>query len=456
MPFAAFCRACDSREVTRTGEERCGAELFELFTCADCQSISLFPDPTIDYTSHTGEDLTIKHYLELNASIDWMAVNVMSAIADRPSGRLLDIGCGFGFSADAAKRLAGWDVVGVEPSNYGRLGAKALGLNIIPDFIDAQHPVARQRFDVIHASEVIEHIVRPKAFLIFLKSMLQAGGTLVLTTPDADALEAPISDSQRRAMLSIGAHVVLFTQRSLARILEGVGFPHVRIDVRGATLVAFASESPIRLASPEPARIGLAYCDALLAVEIADDYLAAGILFRRFRHLIELGDYATAAGLVHIFDDAREPQVPCRDAADFASRYRMFAGVALFYVGILDLNFRRDIEAARDAFRRSNLICAEKVRVLPESSVFDQNIMWRSLLHVAICDEMLGDIPRCKNIHEKILSADVGIDVNVPGDILDASKQAYARLGGNIDAFMANDANGGDRREYSAPPLARV
>jgi hypothetical protein len=108
----------------------------------------------------------------------------------------------------------------------------------------------------------------------------------------------------------------------------------------------------------------------------------------------------------------------------------MFAGVALFYVGILNLNFKKDIEAARENFRRSNVICAEKVRLMRETSVFDQNIMWRSLLHVAICDELLGYLDRSKSTYEQILSADFGTDVNVPADILEAAKAAFARIDG--------------------------
>jgi 2-polyprenyl-3-methyl-5-hydroxy-6-metoxy-1,4-benzoquinol methylase len=429
MPSRHSCRACESPNMGLIGEERTAAESFELLKCLECSSISLFPDPKIDYTNHTSDDLAIKHYLELNASIEWMAVNVMSVIGDRRSGRLLDIGCGYGFSADVAKKLAGWHVVGVEPSNYGRRGARALKLNIIHEFIDERHPIARDRFDIIHASEVIEHIVDPGKFLVFLRSMLEHNGILVLTTPDASALGMSISHSQRQAILSIGAHVVLFTQDGLSTLLRRVGFGNVQIELRGATLVAFAGNGPIALTAVQPARLGLQYCGALLASPIDDDYLEAGIRYRYFRHLVELGEYEKAFRLVYLFDQTNDIAIKCTGSTEFTSKFRMFAGVLLFYLGILNLNFMRNIESARDNFLRSNAICAEKLRLFEETSVFDHNIMWRSLLHVAICDEQLGHPDRSKHIYEQILSANVGPDGNVPADILEAAKTAFTRLG---------------------------
>lgn len=42
----------------------------------------------------------------------------------------------------------------------------------------------KKRFDVIVASEIVEHLFDPRAFLIKLSSLLKPGGTMIVTTPN--------------------------------------------------------------------------------------------------------------------------------------------------------------------------------------------------------------------------------------------------------------------------------
>ena len=422
---ADICRACGSRELElkeRVTNER---QQLELWRCRGCGSFSYFPEPSIDYTGHTDDLLSVKRYLEINAACDWMAVNVMTAIGERRSGRLLDIGCGFGFSADAARRLAGWSVLGVEPSHWGLLGAKALRLEILNEFIDARHPVAQERFDIVHASEVIEHIGEPVNFLRFLAGLLVPGGVLVLTTPDAAALDGPLSDSMRHAILSVGAHVMLFTKSALTDALARAGLVHFEVGVRGTTLVAFASDRPLRLKPADPLPLGIAYAEAILSSDLAEPALLDGQRFRLFRHRVELGQFDAAERQIGELGRAIMPLSGSpASLADYAKEHRLYTGVLCFYAGILRLVHQGDVSGARELFAWSQAHCECLLGLTPGDSVFEQNILWRARFHEGMCSGLLGDAAAARAIDRDILEADRATPGAVPADIVERARAA--------------------------------
>ena len=111
--------------------------------------------------------------------------------APRPL-RLLDLGCGAGLASEAFAAL-GHDVLGIDAAGPVIEAARAHA---------ALHPPLRaqggslayalssagelraqgERFDVITALEVIEHVRDPGQFLRLLAALLQPGGVIVLST----------------------------------------------------------------------------------------------------------------------------------------------------------------------------------------------------------------------------------------------------------------------------------
>ena len=98
-------------------------------------------------------------------------------------------------------------------------------------------------FDLVLASEVIEHVDAPNSFLADLRARLTDDAVLRLTTPDADVLaEATPADDLLRA-LSPGHHTVLFTRDALRKALDAAGFGYVTWDSIPGTLRCWASYS---------------------------------------------------------------------------------------------------------------------------------------------------------------------------------------------------------------------
>ena len=113
--------------------------------------------------------------------------------------RALDVGCGAGLVTEPLARL-GAVVTGIDAAAetiaVARAHAQAGGLAI--DYraggIEAQ---AGERFDLVTALEVIEHVADVAAFVAGLASALAPGGLLILSTPNHTALS-------RLAIVGIG------------------------------------------------------------------------------------------------------------------------------------------------------------------------------------------------------------------------------------------------------------
>jgi len=373
--------------------------------CPSCESGFFNPPPSLDYTNHTADSSSIRDYVELNASIDQLAKNILSAIGDRSAGRLLDIGCGFGFAADIARRVSGWDVTAIEPSTYGRYGAEALGLNILPDIIDANHPITKERFDLIFCSEVIEHVSDPLAFARLLQSLLAENGLLVFSTPDVAVLQEPVSEGERLAALSPGAHVFLYSRTAFENLFKVLGFPHTVIRRQGASLVGYASTSPIHLADIDGVRASATYARAVLASNSTHESLRIGMAYRLFRALTEMGAYEEAESIAHL---CPAPVVALdryiESFGDFMTRHKSHDAPLLYYHAMYNLNYKHDFKAAAALFLDGYLLAKVKMRVAPALSTFEETLIGSYLFHHALSKLYLGEVAYAQSMFQHIAS----------------------------------------------------
>jgi 2-polyprenyl-6-hydroxyphenyl methylase/3-demethylubiquinone-9 3-methyltransferase len=99
--------------------------------------------------------------------------------------RLLDIGCGAGLLCEPFTRL-GADVIGIDPSATNiaaaRLHADKSHLSIDYRCTSVEEMDVRERFDIVLAMEVVEHVVDVGAFLDRCAAMLKPGGMMVVST----------------------------------------------------------------------------------------------------------------------------------------------------------------------------------------------------------------------------------------------------------------------------------
>jgi SAM-dependent methyltransferase len=150
----------------------------------------------------------------------------------RVGDRALDLGCGAG-SFTAVLADAGAAAVGVEVAEAALSRARArnpsLDFRLAP--IDGALPLVDNSFDVVWASEVIEHVADTARWLSEVRRVLVPGGRFLLTTPSHGRLPIAIGGLERFAE-PLGDHLHLYTRRSLRDVLGQFGFAD--IDIRGA------------------------------------------------------------------------------------------------------------------------------------------------------------------------------------------------------------------------------
>lgn len=171
---------------------------------------------------------------------------------------ILDTGCGDGAFLDRlAKSLDRPETryVGVDYSTYQLEKAASLPYEFHQCDLGIGIPLPDQSIDIVHAAEVIEHLVNPDLLLTEAARVLRPGGHVVITTPNLHAwfnrLIFPLGiqpvfheTSTRSTQVGAGplgrikadvrpvGHLRLFNRTALVDLLRLSGFVPVR--VRGA------------------------------------------------------------------------------------------------------------------------------------------------------------------------------------------------------------------------------
>jgi 2-polyprenyl-3-methyl-5-hydroxy-6-metoxy-1,4-benzoquinol methylase len=146
----------------------------------------------------------------------------------RATGRILDVGCGSGHLLSVAG-ARGWEAHGTEVARGLTDHLSALGIRSFGgELVDAGYPA--DGFDIVHCSEVIEHVFEPASLLREMHRVLRPGGLLYLTTPNYNSVSRRILGAKWRG-LSL-EHICYFTPSVLTAALTRTGFEALRVTTR--------------------------------------------------------------------------------------------------------------------------------------------------------------------------------------------------------------------------------
>jgi SAM-dependent methyltransferase len=151
----------------------------------------------------------------------------------RSGDRALDLGCGAG-TFTAALADAGAQAIGAEVAqaavDRARSSHPELDFRLVP--IDGPLPFEDSAFDLVWASEVIEHIADTASWLSEVRRVLAPTGKLLVTTPDHGRIRLLIGGIERHSE-PLGDHLHLYTRRSLGELLAAFGFGEVSVRAVG-------------------------------------------------------------------------------------------------------------------------------------------------------------------------------------------------------------------------------
>jgi SAM-dependent methyltransferase len=218
-----------------------------VFACPDCEARFYPPLKVPNYHDPDVMDWGW-HQFHIQQGAGLLPITDKISRIDRPAGSsCLEIGCGYGFGLDFAIHALGWQARGIDPSPMAQLGGRNLGITIIDGYFPEADPTTRH-WDVIAATEVIEHVQRPIDLLHALRARLAPDGILLLTTPDGAAIDPATPLAALVQLLAPGIHMVFQTEASLRRLLAQTGFGAVQMSSDGQTLTAYAATSEAQLA----------------------------------------------------------------------------------------------------------------------------------------------------------------------------------------------------------------
>lgn len=229
-------------DVLFTGRERMHylPGLFTVVRCRTCGLMRTDPRPTPDgmalfyppdYGPYQSTTLTAAPvvrrpkpwYKKLFRAVFQFNVDRLPVLQP---GKMLEFGCSTGtFMNQMANE--GWDVEGIEYSAEAAQTARALGFNVFTGTLESA-PNPEHQYDIVVGWMVLEHLHDPVSALKKLQSWTRPGGWLIVSIPNAGALEFKLFKDAWCA-LELPRHLYHYTPDSLEKLLARGGWRMDRV-----------------------------------------------------------------------------------------------------------------------------------------------------------------------------------------------------------------------------------
>jgi SAM-dependent methyltransferase len=137
-----------------------------------------------------------------------------------PAGRLLDIGCAYGFFLELARPY--WQAKGIDVSAVAvKYAREVCGVEAVcAEFLEL--PDENESYDLVCLWDTIEHLPHPVRTIEKAARWLKPGGALVATTADIGSVVARLR-RERWRQIHPPTHLYYFSRETLSRALEQAG-----------------------------------------------------------------------------------------------------------------------------------------------------------------------------------------------------------------------------------------
>jgi 2-polyprenyl-3-methyl-5-hydroxy-6-metoxy-1,4-benzoquinol methylase len=206
--------------------------------------------PTYEEEYFEGDKLRAGGYGNYTAQSGWRLekaarqVREMRERTGLQSGRVLDIGSGYGFFRVALGE-AGYEHDGLEISEFARaVASESYGLSTNGGTLDEHWQEWESRYDGVTLFDLIEHLDDPVRFLEQVTHVLRPGGVVGVKTPNIDCPEAEVFGAHYHSLKR--EHLAYFSVASLTAAAAAAGLEPAHVTTASHLLVGFVGEEQTR------------------------------------------------------------------------------------------------------------------------------------------------------------------------------------------------------------------
>lgn len=208
---------------------------FDLFHCNKCKVKLVVKDHKIVETSnYYPQEYKAYDSIKIRKNNDKVfPLNVVKGrlawakhLDIKPISKILDIGSGNGANMLFLRNNYDVELTGIEPNHIAANIGKKQGLNIHIGYLDDFS--AKEKFDIIYLTHVIEHLKDPVYSLKKINKMLKNGGKLVVCTPNTSSLERHLFRKYWDGW-DTPRHIYMFNEKSIKIALNRADFKDIKI-----------------------------------------------------------------------------------------------------------------------------------------------------------------------------------------------------------------------------------
>ncbi len=153
--------------------------------------------------------------------------------SERQTNRILDVGAGYGFFLEIAKKR-GWEVYATEITQSAIDLCREKGITVFEGPVESID-FGDLTFDVVVSIEVLEHLNNPGIFVAGIHKILRPNGLFYLTTPNFDST-LRYWLKERYDVIGYPNHLCYYTPKTIKRLMESSGFKSEEIRTTGLSV----------------------------------------------------------------------------------------------------------------------------------------------------------------------------------------------------------------------------